>query len=206
MVIYLLFAGAMVLFALVLRFVLPELIYGLRQEIVRVSMTKAFLDRRAGRSVPKERFAALLTKDFRYESSDRSERYALERITKIRELYHISQHPHKRKWFRKPKPQLCITELANLLVNLATHIRPLDESNQSSLGATNLLLHICNTIRQTKQAESLAKAKEVEEYLTQNPMSIEQISEILIAAVFAIAYRQRAREVSLKNEHKAEDH
>jgi hypothetical protein len=118
--IYLLWIGVVIILALILRFVLPELIYGLRQEIVKVRTTKAFLDRKAGRPVARDRFVSLLTKDVRYESSDRNERYALERTGRVRELYHISRQPQKRRWFRKPKPHLCIIELSNLLANFAS--------------------------------------------------------------------------------------
>jgi hypothetical protein len=73
------------------------------------------------------------------------------------------------------------------------------ENNHSTLDANELLLFVSNTIRKGRGESPLEKAHEVEEYFIENPMSIEQISEILIAAVFGVAYRQRSQKSAQTN-------
>jgi len=68
-ILFLIFIGS-ILFALVLRFVQPELLYGLRQVLLEVQTNKIFLDHESGRLGLNPSFQELLVKDFRLESAE----------------------------------------------------------------------------------------------------------------------------------------
>src|SRR6266498_4448496 len=77
-------------FLLVLRFIQPELIYGLRRGLVMVSTNKAFIDKIAGRSNVEDVFRQLLMREARYETRTYDEIFILQdRIVKISELYRL---------------------------------------------------------------------------------------------------------------------
>lgn len=187
-----------ILLALVFRFVQPELIYSFRQVVMDVRANKAFLDYEVGRGDANELFKEQLMNDLRQETHEHNEDYALERALKIRELYRVmdlrrASTPEQAKAL---KPQVCIIELANLLGNLGREVIPRIEYNHSLVKGQGLLAYIGNEIRRTKDEEPLASEKEIEEYFTENPISVEQAIELLTAAVSGLAYRQRAQRAS----------
>lgn len=196
-VIILLLSG-FTLLALIIRFIQPELIYTIRQTIVKVKTNKAFLDYDANRFNTANTFPDLLMKDFRYETRDYDEKYVLQRVMKIRELYRILdlRRPAVPGLTRERKPQVCIIELASLLGNLARHITPDLKFSYSTVGAQDLLAFIGNQIITKHPGQSpLKNEKEVEEWFAEHPVSIEQVIEILNTAVFGLAYRQRTQQL-----------
>src|SRR5262245_55972922 len=87
--IVLLLAIGFVMVLLISRFVQPELIYGFRRVVTKVMVNKAFLDFDAGRSGCNRLFNEQLLNDFRFETQEHDEKYALQRVIKIREWYRI---------------------------------------------------------------------------------------------------------------------
>ena len=203
---YLLFAILFVLLLLFMRFVQPELIYSFRQILVKIGMNKVYLDQDAGRSDLSARYQELLIKDLRFETVGYDSSYALKRINKIRELYSTLDW-HRSEDFsinKERRPQVCILELVSLLKNLGEHIRPQRDYDYPTVKADAILKLIANEIRliqssrqndQSGEPLKLGSDKEVEEWFMENPMSIEQTIEVLIAAVFGLAYRQKIVEV-----------
>lgn len=186
--------GLMLAF-LVIRFILPELIYVVRQVLKEVRSNKAFLNYEAGSETANDVFVEQLMNDFRFETGPFDEDYALQRVIKLRELYRVldlrrattSQHA------RGLKPQVCIVEIASILGHLGIALTPKVEYNRSIVSATGLLAHIGNEVRRSQGDPNLLKDKNIENFFIEHPMSIEQAIELMIAAVFGLAYRQQAQ-------------
>jgi len=78
-----------VLIAMVLRFVQPKLLYGLRRFLREVGTNKATLDYEAGRRVANREFVAALMRGSRPETEEATASAARRRANKVRELYRI---------------------------------------------------------------------------------------------------------------------
>jgi hypothetical protein len=197
--------GSFLLFVLILRFVQPELIYSFRQTLVKIGINKVYLDQADGREGLTPRYNSLLIKDLRYETLGHDSSYALKRINKIRELYSTLDSDRAQVSESKNirKTVICIVELANLLKNLGENVIPTREFRYPTVKADEILMRVANHIRTSENStdtsregvSDLTSDNEVEEWFMENPMSIEQIIEILNAAVFGLAYRQRADEI-----------
>ena len=192
MIIVLIVVGIVVLMALVLRFIQPELIYGFRQALITVRTNKVFLDQEAGRPHADRTFLDLILTDLRYETRYYDERYVLQRITKVRELSRMLDS--KRNGLAKgsvPRDGICIIELSNMLKNLGENLIPGLQYAGATVDASTLLAFIGNRMREKEGLGQFKKEREVEEWFSTHPVSIDQTVEILIAAAFALAYRQR---------------
>ncbi len=196
MIIYLIAICAILLVALVVRFVQPELIYGLRRAIIGVRMNKAFLDQDAGRVGIDRSFADLIITDLRYETRDYDYRYVLQRITKLRELSRMLS-PRSRITDSKKAPEaaICVIELAGMLKNLGEQISDQSEDHSAggAVGASTMLALIGNTKRGRDGLKPFTKEHEIEEWFCEHPVSVDQVVELLIAAAFALSYRQRSQ-------------
>ena len=218
---YLIIILFFVLLALVLRFVQPELIYSFRRGLVRIGLNKVHKDRKAGRTGLSPRYHELLIKDLRFETLGHDSVYALSRINQIRRLYSTLdlQRNHSLRVKKELRSHVCIIELANLLKNLGEHMTPEKHIHYPTVKADQILKMIAKevtSVRKPAKAEAGVMAKlnpgavrtddsnetsaafttnsDVEKWFMENPMSIEQTIEILIAAVFGLAYRQKATE------------
>jgi hypothetical protein len=182
------------LLALIVRFIQPEMIYAVRHAIVQVKSTKAFLDYYDNRSTSSSSFPDLLGDDLRFETLDSDEEDVLTRVDKIRELYRVQICKHMVPGVKKPgRPQVCIIELAGMLVNLGRDVKPEERFRYPTIDADLLLKFICDEVRGTMGKSPLKDISHVEEWFTEHPISIEQVIEILISAIFAISYRQRVQ-------------
>lgn len=192
--------SAIILLFLVLRFIHPELIYIVRHALIQVRSTKVFLDNNENRFVNRNAFPDLLGEDLRYETRVYDDKYVLKRVDKIKELYRVQiRRPSALISKRVRKPQICIVELANLLGNLGRHMTPDKKFSYSVVDAASLLTFIGNEIRKKDGEPLLENMEEVEAWLKANPISIEQIIEILIASVFGLAYRKRVQDEDQKS-------
>lgn len=191
---FVIFSAILLLF-LILRFIHPELIYIVRHAVIQVRSTKFFLDSNENRFVSISAFPDLLGEDLRYETRVYDDQYVLKRVDKIKELYRVlSRRPQVFGSKRARKPQACIVELANLLGNLGRHMTPDKKFSYSVIDAASLLTFIGNEIRKKDRQAQLTNIDDVEAWLKVNPISIEQIIEILIASVFTLAYRKRVQD------------
>jgi hypothetical protein len=200
----LLLIPAGILLLLLIRFVQPELIYGLRQVLVQVEANKTFLGYEAGRDGLTGSFQRLLIADARYEALDLDEEYVFNRIQKIRELYRAldPRRPLADKSLRdSQRPQVCIIELASLLSNLGRQVSLQSEFQRPIISERGILAFIANEIRLSQMEPPLSDA-DVQGWFVENPISVEQVIELLIAAAFGLALRQR----SSSSEHAAEGH
>ena len=219
--IYLIAVLFFVLLALVLRFVQPELIYSFREVLVRTGMNKVHLDDDEGRAGLSPRYHELLIKDLRFETLGHDSAYALKRVNKIRELYSTLdlERFDDLNVKQELRPHVCIVELASLLKNLGEHMTPEKHIRYPTVKADQILKLIANEIKGIEDAKAAAEAaakpgtgvatasspngtgplktnSAVERWFRENPMSIEQTSEILIAAVFGLAFRQKTADTS----------
>lgn len=195
-IIFLVFFSSLILLLLVVRFVQPELIYSVRHALIQVRSTKVFRDAFAKRFTESKVFPELLGDDLRYETRDYDEEYVLQRVNKIRKLYRVLSRRPLPGNSNDRKPQVCIVELAGLLNNIARHTKPDRKFHYATTDASLILRLIANELRKKKDLSELKDAKDVEDWFTANPISIEQVIEILIAAVFSLAYRQRVQVAS----------
>ena len=196
LVIFLVALSVLILLLLIARFVQPELIYSLRRSLGRIGTAKAILDRRAHRAPKGKNFRIFLMNDLRYETRDKDEESIIKRVDKIRQLYQAQM----REPGLEGKPQVCILELAGLLANMGRNVTPEAKFRYATIDANSLLTFIGSEIRQNFGDPPLKSAAEAEEWFTAQPISIEQLVEILIAAVYGLAYRQRVKVKSNEEE------
>jgi len=181
----------MTLLLLLMRFVQPEIIYVVRRGLVMVGINKAFLDKLAGREDVDARYKQLLVQETRYETRTRDEALILQdRVIKISELYRLLDL--RRKLIRSQKPQVCIVELGTLLANLGNEIEANPEHNAPAVKAGALLKYIANGVRKSQNEPLFVSEDQIDEWLIEYPISIEQVIELLLAAVVGLAHRQQA--------------
>jgi hypothetical protein len=178
-------------FLLVMRFIQPELIYGIRRGLVMVSTNKAFIDKMAGRSDVEDVFRQQLMREARYETRTYDEIFILQdRIVKISELYRLLDL--RRRLVKDQRPQVCIVELGGLLTNLGRQIDANPEHNSPVIKAGALLEFIGNGVRASQNELPFESEDEIDQWLIDNPISIEQVIELMIASVVGLAHRQQA--------------
>lgn len=174
---------------LILRFIQPELIYTLRQSIVKVEINKSWLEVDSDIENSEVRFLKALTKDFRSESRRSDIDYIDERIQKVKELYRFQDIIDEDRNY-----QNCIIELSNLLGNLAHNI-VLDKENRYPVVLADEVLKFLQTKRlenKTSGKDTLVKdlnSDRIEDWFVANPISVEQSVEVLIAIIYAILLR-----------------
>jgi TIR domain-containing protein len=193
---FLVASSSIILLSLILRFVEPELIYIIRKTLTRVRMNKVFLEYDENRIIRAATFPALLIDDFRTEArAYDDDTYIIGRINKIRELYRliVSRRPMTGLTTR-PKPQVLVRELVGLIDGLGRNVSSEGGLYHSTVDASSLLAFIGNGIRVKEGLPPLDNPRGVEAWLTANPISFEQVIEILIAAVFSLAYRQHVHD------------
>jgi hypothetical protein len=189
---------------LAIRFVQPEVVYLLRRVVVAVGMNRAFLDAEYGRA-PSD-YVKLLVQDLRPEGAPSDPVRLFGRVMKVRELYSMLDPGRSavKDLPERLRSQICVIELANILGAAARSLRPDVRIPGSSVKADEILAHILGIrekLQPTGQAGEGDGAKgagrwvdvvadeELEKELREHPVSIQQIDEILIAAVFATVYR-----------------
>jgi hypothetical protein len=190
--IFIVAAGIAILIALVLRFVQPELIYSLRQALIRIRTNKLFIDQDAGRKIDPHELRELILTDRRFETRAYDTKYLLQRVTKIRELSRMLDPRRSPEGTAVPLAErICIMELADMLKNLAEELVPRKEYFGPTLGASALLQFIAEKRREVEGWPKLTEERDIENWYISHPISMEQTVELLTAAVFALAYRQR---------------
>jgi hypothetical protein len=190
---------------LVLRFVQPEIIYIVREQLIKVGISRVVLEQEANRGKDhNERYNELTLKEFRYETLGHTAEYALDRAGKIRELYSVMDAKRAEEMPEleaERRPQICIVELANLLHNMGWRLTPRIREEYKTIKADAILrfiaLQICAeggeeaAAGQQNAPQPLEQPSDVVEWFQKNPISIEQAVEILLAAVHSLAYRLR---------------
>lgn len=187
---------------LVLRFVQPEAIYTLREQLVEVGINRVVLEQEA--SVGRNhniRYNELRLKALRYETLGHTAEYALERAGKIRELYSGMDSKRAREMpdlGSDLRPQVCIIELGNLLRNMGEHLQPTEDYDYKTIKADAILSFIAREMSEEAGGDAADETPphrpdEVVNWFQAKPMSIEQTIEILLCAVHGLAYRLRVQ-------------
>lgn len=186
------------LLAMVLRFVQPELLYGLRRVLREVRLNKAVIDFDAGRPSANRELVDALARDGRPESREVTASSARRRANKLRELYRI-RDPRRAikivedKNRKQENARICITELADIVRGLAPKITPNIEFRRAIVPSGSLLRYIGRSVQESEGEVDLTEANLGAWYIA-NPVSIEQCIEMLIAVVEALAFRLQAEE------------
>jgi hypothetical protein len=179
------------LFLLLMRFIQPELIYSVRQGMVSVGTNKAFIDKMDGRHDVDVMYKQLLVQEDRHETRTSDEMFILlNRVAKISELYRLLDP--RRPLVKDQKPQVCIVELGALLSNLGHNVEINPEHIAPTIKAGAVLKYIANEILASQNEKPLENDDDIDDWFTDNPISIPQVIELLIAAVVALAHRQQA--------------
>lgn len=190
---------------LIVRFVQPVFIYWLRELVVEIRMHKTMLKSdRSGQGARREdaglrrEFLRLMVIDLRSEGVSGERRKILPRVLDVRKLYNLLD-PRREKIKDLPQmqnSQKCVIELASMLGSLARDLKPNENFDYSSIKADELL-HMIVQRRGEKSgdvgglpdAEDEDLDEKLEAYLQEKPLTIEQLNELLIAAIHATAYR-----------------
>ena len=190
-----------VLAMLVVRFVQPLVIYWLRELVIAVGMNKAILEsgsaERQGAKWDRERsrkFIQLMVMDLRPEGASGRRQKILPRVLDVRKLYSLLD---PRRQQMKDLPQVessrkCVIELANMLASLARELEPNASFDYSSIKADELLHMIVHRRAQkNREADGLPQQddEELQAFLQEKPLTIEQLNELVIAAIYAPAFR-----------------
>ncbi len=179
--------SAVALVLMLLRFVEPDIIYWFREVLVDVRKNLAFLHADVGR--PFAGYQLLLIRDLRPEGVPREPREILSRVMKIRELYPLLDFRENEipDFVEARNSNVCIVELANMLRSLAGNIQP---SPDIAPMVMNAYEHLARLVEFRTGAKAVDE-ESVERHFTDKPVSIEEVSEILVAAVYALTYRLR---------------
>ena len=182
---------ALALLMLMMRFVQPEIIYSIRRGLVMVDTNKVFIDKRAKRANVAARYKRLMVHDDRSETRIYDgDRVLYGRIIKISELYRLLDS--RRDVVESPKPQVCIVELAALLTNLGGSVEANPEHNAPIVKASALLKYIANGVRASRNEPLYEGEEEIDSWFIDNPITIEQVIEMLSATVVGLLHRQQA--------------
>jgi len=156
-----------------------------------IGANKVFIEKEAGRDNVEARYKQLLIHDARYETRTYDEIFILQdRIVKITELYRLLDP--SRALATAQETQVCIVELGYLLANLGRTIQTDPENNEAVIKASALLKHIANSVRASQDEEPIKNDEEIDTWFIDNPITIEQVIELLIAAVVALAHRRQS--------------
>lgn len=203
---------------LVVRFVQPVFIYWLRELVVEIRMNKTMLesdragdgerrrdgyparDGNGGRDPNgyRREYIRLMVMDLRPDGVSGERQKILPRVLDVRKLYSLLD-PRREQVKDLPQvrsSQKCVIELANMLASLARDLEPNASFDYSSIKADELL-HMIVQRRGEKSGELAGLParddedldEKLEVYLRERPLTIEQLNELLIAAIHATAYR-----------------
>ncbi len=195
MILFFIVLVTVALFLMVMRFVQPEFIYILRRGLVTVRSNKAFLDVSAGRVSKDVLFWRLLTHDARDETRAHDPAYILnERVIRIRELYRLLdlRRDLPAKVRKEQRPQVCIVELGGLLSNLGRRVEADVEVNNPVVNASALLRYIGDTVRSSHDEKPFEQSDNIDDWYVENPITIEQVIELMLASVVGLAHRKQA--------------
>jgi len=199
--------GIAALIFLFIRLFMPDFIYVLRSKVLLMRSWRHSYEAEADPNTPNDVQYKIQIADIRVEAAMQDHSYTLKRVEKIRELYHAISILLKKKNISKKglDPQLCIIEAANLVSKLAERLDPIpDQDDRRTVDAYNLLLFIYKNHQPTQDQNapqrprivSKEEMKELEDWFSDKNhlISIEQTTELLLAAVFGLVYRSKVQE------------
>lgn len=191
----LLLVGAMMLVLMILRFVQPELVYWLRKAFAGVRRNMLFLRRDEDKDFDNTEYIEIYLNDLRPEGVPGSCREVLARVTKIRELYSLLDlnRVRVRELPVAHRSNICIVELANMVSALAKNLEPSPRVSHR-ISKADQLLRLLAGERGDRSFGKNTGEEEIAEHYQTIPISIEQINEILIAAIYGMAYRLESQE------------
>jgi hypothetical protein len=184
----LLWTGVVLFCLLVLRFVQPALLIRCREFVVRTRINRELLELAAtGRilSSPQE-FGKLLSLQFRLENTARSSEALQHRCHKLRELIAVLTSDAYGD-AASASVGMGLVELADMTATLGYRFKPSKEERHDVIDAEELLTFIAQRLAGCSAVGPAA----VEDWLREHPLSVIQIGEVLVAAVYALTLREQ---------------
>ena len=181
---------------LVIRFVQPQIIYVFRQFVVSIRLNKLLLEAEERKVWKPQEYKKLLVQDLRPIGVSMGGVPAiLARVAKVRELYSVldMRRASVRTMREAENSQECTVELANMLASVSRALRPSAEYLDLSLKAHDILLLIAERRDRLNGREVTlpdpTDEEQMEAYFKQHPLTLEQLNEIVIAAIYSSVYR-----------------
>ncbi len=182
---------ALLFTAMLLRFVQPKLLYGVRRVLRQIRLKRAALEYDAGRSTAGPELYEWLARDGRPETTEARPEDALRRAYKLRELYQLLGQAQS--GIGTGDTRVCVSELSDIVRNLVDSVTPNIEYSRRTVYSGGILRHIATCVKSDDDPRQLTDETLGQWYLA-NPVSIEQIVELLVAAVQGLSFRILADE------------
>jgi hypothetical protein len=188
-VIALLVAEFVVIVLIFVRFVHPEVAFRVRDFVVAGMVNKQILvAREGGAPLHRGTFSPLLEKLLYSKTAGSSPQAMKARCLRIREvLGMMSARKGEVETSRDADVGGAVTELADMVHSLGSRMPAGLDDATPVVGADQILLRIVAKLIGT---EPISDAEDLEEWFETNRLSVEQISELLIAAIYSLASRE----------------
>jgi hypothetical protein len=186
--------GAAVFALLVLRFVQPALVHRVHEFVVRATINRMLLEAVEEGSPAPRNFGALLSLQLWTESGPFNNAALELRCHRLREVMAaLTTGEHEGNAHERIGTGL--VELADMVTILGNRFKPGAEERDEILDAEQLLQLIVQRASPTGFA-SLPPGTDAATMLRQNPISIVQLGEMLIAVVYALLAREQSAHLS----------
>jgi hypothetical protein len=172
---------------LLIRFVHPAIVHRARDVVTRARINRAFLGlAEQGRTdLSRKQFGQLLGHAFCSEGASGATEAMEFRCLKLRELFGVwtTNEFEERAHSRVGRG---LAELGDMVSILGHRFRPARELRSRVVEASEILAFIANKV----DAGASSDPNIVEQWLSHNALSVGQVGEILIAALFALTCRE----------------
>jgi hypothetical protein len=182
---FVLWLGALLFIGLVLRLVHPGAVHYVKEFLVRAKVNRILLDPSASmdwNSSPQ--FGVLLSLAFRHEGATVVPRAMQLRCLKLTELLAVlTTGDYERRGH--PQVGMGLVELADMISILGSRFKPAAEERETVVAAHEILTLLVDRASPNQPGD-------IEQRLAKTALSVVQIGELLVAAVYALTARETA--------------
>lgn len=178
---------------LAVRFIYPNIFYLLRNRLLSFHYVVSILrSLEADDEGEVSDSGSYLMRDLRTYADPGSIEEGLKRVVKVRQLYECLDVSRARSSRDDDAEHsyVCIQEMSLVVKALSERLVPDSRYNRHIVGADDILGLIAGFL---EDQEISHEESSVQDYWTENPIGVEQLTEVLAACVFAIAYRVKAQ-------------
>jgi hypothetical protein len=172
--------------------VYPSLVRRLREAVIAARINRAVL---LPDDSDAQEFRVLQLRALIYDGAGGIQNVAT-RLSKLRELYLAMDHRGRRATFSENDVsrygRRCLQELAQIVRREIDHLRPTLRLDGPIIAASEILQYVANRDLETRLQPRVHKASEVEAHFRTNPVTVEQIGELLEALCYGLLYRKGA--------------
>jgi hypothetical protein len=169
------------------RLLQPQLLYLMKKSVTSLRVDLLFSGE--GGKDKTALFTSLLLRDLRPEGVSSTDTI-IDRMSKLRELCRLFEQSSENEIVRREasRAHLCVVELANMAAHLAKDLKTQPSAGSAAVEAKEILQFILG-----KLGRSYPNNRELEKQLVASPLSLEQIDELFIAVIGAMALRVRGQ-------------